>query len=166
MNEMLEVRVILVEDDEDVRIGSRQALELAGFTVDCFESVEEARVSIGPNVPAVGLLDVKLPGISGLDWLQEIQALDKDLPVILVTGHGDIAMAVQAIRDGAYDFVAKPFSADHLTAVVRRAADKRRLTLQVARLRDQLQARDGVEIALIGRSVAMERVRQLVRALA
>ncbi|MDP9123647.1 MAG: sigma-54 dependent transcriptional regulator [Pseudomonadota bacterium] len=166
MNEMQEVRVILVEDDEDVRIGSRQALELAGFTVDCFESVEEARASIGPNVPAVVLLDVKLPGISGLDWLQEIQALDKELPVILVTGHGDIAMAVQAIRDGAYDFVAKPFSADHLTAVVRRAADKRRLTLQVARLRDQLQTRDGVEIALIGRSVAMERVRQLVRALA
>ena len=166
MTEMQEVRVLLVEDDEDVRIGSRQALELAGFTVECFECVEEARSSIGPHAPAVVLLDVKLPGMSGLDWLNEIQALDRELPVILVTGHGDIAMAVQAIRDGAYDFVAKPFSADHLTAVVRRAIDKRRLTMQVARLRDQLQARDGVESLLMGKSAAMERVRQLVRGLA
>jgi two-component system C4-dicarboxylate transport response regulator DctD len=161
-----DVRVILVEDDVDVRIGSQQALELAGITVECFDCVETARGALENNVPAVVVSDIKLPGLSGLAWLKEIQMLDKDLPVILVTGHGDIAMAVQAIRDGAYDFVAKPFSADHLTTVVRRAIDKRRLTLQVALLRNQLQSRDGVESALIGKSLAMERVRELVRSLA
>ncbi len=166
ITEAQQIRVILVEDDEDVRIGSQQALELAGFTVECFDCVESARCAVELNVPAVVVSDIKLPGSSGLAWLKEIQNLDKELPVILVTGHGDIAMAVQAIRDGAYDFVAKPFSADHLTAVVRRAVDKRRLTLQVASLRHQLRARDGIESVLIGKSLAMERVRELVRSLA
>ncbi len=161
-----DIVVILVEDDEDVRIGSTQALQIAGFRVSAFASIEEVRPAIAPGMPAVVLTDVRLPGRSGLSWLPDIRAIDRDLPVILVTGHGDIAMAVQAMRDGAYDFLAKPFSAEHLVAVVRRAADKRRLTLQVDSLRSQLQNRRGIEATLIGTSAAMERTRGLILKLA
>lgn len=166
MAEQIDVQVILVEDDEDVRLGSTQALQLAGFRVQPFRSVEDVRPKIINGLRAVVLSDVKLPGASGVSWLQEIQSIDPDLPVILVTGHGDIAMAVQAMRDGAYDFLAKPFSADHLVAVVGRAADKRRLTLQVDALRTQLLNRQGIESMLIGKSATMERVRSLILTLA
>jgi len=160
------IRVIFVEDDEDVRIGCRQALELAGFEVEAFASVEAARPRVQAGQPLLVLCDVRLPGTSGLDWQRELQALDAELPVILITGHGDIAMAVQAMQEGAYDFIGKPFASDHLVSVVRRAADKRRLALQVRALREQLEQRQGIDATLLGRSPAMERLRQRVLALA
>jgi two-component system, NtrC family, C4-dicarboxylate transport response regulator DctD len=160
------IRVIFVEDDADVRLGSTQALELAGFRVDGYGSVEEARAQIAPGLPAVVLCDVKLPGASGTQWLAELRAVDASLPVILVTGHGDIATAVRAMHDGAYDFIEKPCSSEHLVTVVRRAADKRSLTLQVDALRNQLDNWQGIQAVLIGRSALMERVRRTVLSLA
>lgn len=166
MNDKPAIRVIFVEDDADVRLGSTQALELAGLAVDGFGSVEEARSRIRFGAPVVVLSDVKLPGKAGTDWLGEILAVDAELPVILVTGHGDIAMAVHAMRQGAYDFIEKPFPSEQLVAVVRRAAEKRRLTLQVRELRDQLENWHGIEAALLGRSAQMQRVRRDVLTLA
>ena len=166
MNTTHSIHVILVEDDENVRVGNAQALELAGFHVDSFDSVEHAEIHLHSGVHGVVLCDVKLPGKSGIAWLHELHALDADLPVILITGHGDISMAVQAIRDGAYDFIAKPYPAEHLVTVVKRAADKRALTLQVRSLRDRLDHLQGVEAVLIGGSPQMERVRSSVLALA
>ena len=166
MTEQRAIRILLVEDDEDVRIGNVQALELAGFTVESFATAEQAHPHIHAGLPAIVLCDVKLPGKSGTSWLHEIRDIDAELPVILVTGHGDIAMAVNAMRDGAYDFIAKPFPSDHLVSVVRRAADRRQLSLQVQQLRDQLDNRQGIEATLIGRSAQMERVRRSVLALA
>jgi two-component system, NtrC family, C4-dicarboxylate transport response regulator DctD len=160
------IRVIFVEDDADVRLGSAQALELAGLTVEGFDTVEEARSRIRVGAPAVVLCDVKLPGMPGTEWLNEIRAIDADLPVILVTGHGDIAMAVQAMRQGAYDFIEKPFPSEHLVAVVRRAAEKRHLTLQVQALRDQLENWHGIQAVLLGRSAQMQQVRRTVLTLA
>jgi two-component system C4-dicarboxylate transport response regulator DctD len=86
--------------------------------------------------------------------------------VILVTGHGDIAMAVQAMRRGAYDFIAKPYSSDQLVTVVRRAAEKRRLTLQVQALRDEMEQWHGIQALLLGRSAQMQKVRRTVMNLA
>jgi two-component system C4-dicarboxylate transport response regulator DctD len=160
------IRVIFVEDDADVRLGSTQALQLAGLTVDSFASVEDARSCVRIGVPAVVLSDVRLPGMTGTEWLSEIRAIDAELPVILVSGHGDIAMAVEAMRQGAYDFIEKPFPSEHLVAVVRRAAEKRYLTLQVQALRDQLENWHGIEAVLLGRSAQMQQVRRTVLALA
>ena len=160
------IRVIFVEDDADVRLGSMQALELAGFEVDGFSTVEEAHPRIVAGIAAVVLCDVKLPGMSGTEWLSRVRSIDADLPVILVTGHGDIAMAVQAMREGAYDFIEKPFPSEHLATVVRRAADKRRLTLQVQALREQLEDWHGIRATLIGRSTQMEHVRRTLLTLA
>ena len=166
MRDKQTIRVIFVEDEPDVRMGSRQALELAGFEVDAFASVEEARPHVRTGVPAVVLCDVKLPGMDGTQWLDEIRAIDADLPVILVSGHGDIAMAVQAMRQGAYDFIEKPFPSERLVAVVRRAAEKRYLTLQVQALRERLESSRGIEAAILGHSAQMAHVRETVLTLA
>ncbi len=166
MAEREDICVIFVEDDADVRMGSAQALELAGLKVEAYASVEAARSRIHAGVPAVVLSDVRLPGMTGTDWQREIHAIDAELPVILVTGHGDIAMAVEAMRHGAYDFIEKPFPSDHLIAVVRRAAEKRQLTLQVQALRQRLENRHGIDAVLLGRSAQMEQLRRTVLTLA
>ena len=160
------IRILFVEDEEDVRVANVQTLELAGFAVDSFENVEQARRHIVPGARAIVLCDVKLPGTNGVDWQRQIRAIDPNLPVILVTGHGDIAMAVAAMRDGAYDFLEKPFPSDLLVSVVRRASEKRALTLQVHALREELENWHGIESVLIGRSPQMEEVRRTVLTLA
>src|SRR5438046_6087250 len=124
------IKVLLIEDDTAVRIGSVQALQLAGFTVESFESAERAVAHIKPGMPAVVVTDVKLPGMDGLGLLRYATDVESELPVILVTGHGDITMAVQAMRAGAYDFIEKPFPSELLVEVVGRAVEKRLLTLE------------------------------------
>ncbi|MGZ5252517.1 MAG: response regulator, partial [Caldimonas sp.] len=91
--------MLLIEDDDDVRTSTEQALSLAGFEVDAFASAERARPLITFGLPAIVVCDVRLPGLSGVDWLPEIRKIDSEIPVVLVTGHGHIAMAVQAMRE-------------------------------------------------------------------
>jgi two-component system, NtrC family, C4-dicarboxylate transport response regulator DctD len=160
------ISVILVEDDEDVRHGTTQALELAGFTVHGFGSVEAAKPSVRPDAPVVILCDVMLPGLHGTQWLPLVQEIDPELPFILVTGHGDIATAVQAMRRGAYDFIEKPAPSERIVDVVQRAAEKRRLVLKVRALSSRLASRNTIESMMLGRSEAMEQVRRTVLALA
>ncbi len=160
------VRVLLVEDDADVRMSMSQALSLAGFEVDAFASAESARARIGFGAAVVVVCDVRLPGLSGTEWLPQIRAVDADVPVILVTGHGHIAMAVQAMREGAYDFIEKPFKSERLVAVVRHAVERRQLSLKVQALRDALENWHGIQAVLIGRSAAMQQVRRTVMSLA
>src|SRR3954447_25743145 len=160
------IGVIYVEDDDDVRIGGVQALELADFSVSGFASVEAASALVRADMPFVVVSDVRLRGRSGTEWLSDLHRLDPDLPVILVTGHGDISMAVQAMRNGAYDFIEKPCSSEQLVSVVRRAAEKRRLTLEVRSLRSALADRQGIAASLLGRSPQIQEVRRLVSTLA
>ena len=117
-------------------------------------------------MPAIIVSDVKLPGLDGLGLLAKAQSIDRDLAVILITGHGDVAMAVNAMRLGAYDFVEKPFPPDRLVEMARRAAENRRLILQVRALRAQLADQCGIEASIIGSSSATRRVRQFVLDLA
>ena len=166
MSEAPAIRVMLIEDDEDVRVSTTQVLTLAGFEVESFPSAERARPHIGFGVPAVVVSDVRLPGLSGTEWLPELRNVDAELPVILVTGHGHIAMAVQAMREGAYDFIEKPFSSERLVAIVRHAIERRQLSLQVRALRDALENWQGIQSVLIGRSAQMQQVRQTVKTLA
>ncbi len=160
------VHIVFVEDDADVRLGSTQALQLAGLEVQAYASVEQARPHVPAGAPVVVLCDVNLPGTSGTDWQRELQAQDPALPVILVTGRGDIAMAVHAMREGAYDFIEKPFGSDHLVSVVRRALEKRALTLQVRELREQIDDWQGMQALLVGRSAPMQRLRRQLLTLA
>src|SRR3954451_7845990 len=166
MNRDHRIGVIYVEDDDDVLIGAVQALELAGLSVTPFGSVEAAAMFVSADMALVVVCDVRLRGKSGLDWLSDLRRLDPDLPVILITGHGDISMAVHAMRNGAYDFIEKPCSSEQLVSVVRRAAEKRRLSLEVRSLRSALADRQGIEASLLGRSPQIQDVRRLVATLA
>jgi two-component system C4-dicarboxylate transport response regulator DctD len=159
-------RVLLVEDDPAVLLGAQQTLQLAGFEVEPFADAEAAIPSIFPDVPAIIVCNVKLPGLDGLGLLATAQSIDRDLAVILITGHGDVAMAVNAMRLGPYDFVEKPFPPDRLVEMARRAAENRRFILQVRALRAQLADQCGIEASIIGSSSATRRVRQFVLDLA
>jgi DNA-binding NtrC family response regulator len=156
------VGVLLIEDDPAVLLGTQQTLQLAGFEVEPFSDAESAIPSIVPDVPAIVVCDVKLPGLDGLGLLAEARAIDGDLAVILITGHGDVAMAVNAMRLGAYDFVEKPFPPHRLVEIVTRAAENRRLVLQVRALRSRLADQYGIESSILGSSPAIQRVRQFV----
>ncbi|MEJ8823588.1 sigma-54 dependent transcriptional regulator [Variovorax humicola] len=166
MSDVPAIRVLLVEDDEDVRISTTQVLTLAGMEVESFASVERARGQIRLDVPAIVVCDVRLPGMNGTEWLHELHKADAELPVILITGHGHVAMAVDAMRDGAYDFIEKPFTTERLVAITRHAMERRQLTLQVRALRDALENWNGIQSVLIGRSAQMQQVRRTVMTLA
>ncbi|MBA5604069.1 sigma-54-dependent Fis family transcriptional regulator [Duganella sp. FT3S] len=156
------LQVLLVEDDATVRAGSVQALDLAGITVQGYASAEPALKVLTPHFPGIIVTDVKLPGMSGLELLTAAKAIDPEQPVILVTGHGDINMAVQAMRDGAYDFIAKPYSSEQLVEVVQRALATRGLMLEVQSLRRKLAQSAGIEAMLLGESPAMRELRRLI----
>ena len=125
------LKVILVEDDPTVRAGGEQALQLAGLTVESFSTAELAQRHIKPQFAGIVITDVRLPGMSGIEFLGVVKSIDQHIPVILVTGHGDINMAVQAMRDGAYDFIEKPYSSEQLVDVAKRALETRGLMLEV-----------------------------------
>jgi len=156
------LKVILVEDDPAVRMACQQALQLEGIDCIAFDSAETARTAVAADPPGAVVSDIRLPGKDGMTLLRELLAVDADLPVLLITGHGDIRMAVEAMKDGAYEFLEKPFDPEHLVALVKRALEKRRLALEVRALRRQLAGRDRIESRLIGRSSAMDEVRHLV----
>lgn len=105
-----DLTVLIVEDDPHVLLGCQQALALEDITSVGVGSAEEALKRIGENFAGIVISDIRLPGIDGLELLTRLKALDKSLPVVLITGHGDISMAVGAMRNGAYDFMEKPFS--------------------------------------------------------
>lgn len=154
--------VYLVEDDAAVQLGCVQALQLSDMAVQAFGSAEELLPRLVPGLPGVVVTDMRLPGADGLAVIRQAHGIDPDLPVIMITGHGDVTLAVEAMRSGAYDFIPKPFSPEQLIEVVQRALEKRRLTLEVAHLRRALSLREGLEGQLVGDSPAIRRVRQLV----
>ena len=100
--------VIFIDDDEEVRISGAQALELEGFEVIALDSAYAALEHISVAWPGIIVSDVKMPTMSGMDLLDRVTTIDQDLPVVLITGHGDISLAVEAIHAGAYDFIEKP----------------------------------------------------------
>lgn len=149
-------RVLLVEDDIDLRAATAQTLELAGFDVESFDSARPALKHLSTAFNGVLVTDVRMPGMDGLALFERALEVDRDIPVLLVTGHGDIAMAVRALHDGAFDFLAKPFSTEHLTASVARALQQRALVLENRRMRAAL-GRAMHEI--VGSSAAIQALR-------
>ena len=102
--------VYLVEDDEVVLRACEQAIKLADIPVRSFRNAEQALAALSDEPPCIIVSDVRMPGLSGLELLERMRTLDRDVPVILITGHGDVSMAVQAMRAHAYDFIEKPFN--------------------------------------------------------
>ncbi|WJV24372.1 MULTISPECIES: sigma-54-dependent transcriptional regulator [Pseudomonas] len=154
--------VMLVDDEASIRTAVEQWLSLSGFEVQLFSRAEDCLARLPRDFPGVILSDVRMPGISGLELLKQVQQCDPDLPVILLTGHGDVPMAVEAMRDGAYDFLEKPFSPETLLSSLRRALDKRSLVLENRRLHEQADTREKIDSTLLGVSRALQTLRRQV----
>jgi|TARA_R110002072_G_scaffold11431_25_gene51716 two-component system C4-dicarboxylate transport response regulator DctD len=159
-------KVLLVDDEESLRDSLRQSLELAGLQPVVAASADAAIGLLEDQWPGIVLSDLRMPGMSGFDLLAAIQDRDPDLPVILLTGHGDIPMAVQAMTLGAYDFIEKPCPQDRLLEVVQRACEKRRLVLENRLLRRRLQASGQEEIGILGDAPATQLYRGRLEAIA
>lgn len=157
-----DLTVLIVEDDPHVLLGCQQALALEDIRSEGVGSAEQALALVGDNFPGIVISDIRLPGMDGLELLKQLKARDRTLPVVLITGHGDISMAVGAMRDGAYDFMEKPFSPERLVDVAWRALEQRSLAREVWSLRRQLAERDSLEGRIIGRSPAMQQLRELI----
>jgi len=158
-----EAKVLLVEDDPALREATVQALELADFEVIAFELASPAARYLSPGFAGCVVTDIRMEGMDGLQLFAKVRELDPDIPVILMTGHGDIAMAVRAMHDGAFDFLAKPFATDHLVAVIRKALQSRQLVLDNRTLR---QAAAVPASDLVSTSRVMAQVRATVAQLA
>ncbi len=159
-------KVLFVEDDPPVRLSLSQSLELAGLEVQACGTAEEALPEIVPGAQIVVMSDVRLPGMDGMRLLEHVMNVDPSIPVVLITAHGDVAMAVQAMRIGAYDFIEKPFAPERFVETALRALDKRMLRNAVDDLRSQLQRANGIEAVLLGQSGAMQQVRKQILNLA
>ncbi|NNU80485.1 response regulator [Halovulum dunhuangense] len=123
-------RVILVDDDRDVREALGEALELADYAVTTCKSFIEATDHVRRNFPGIVVTDVRMPGKDGLDLLERVRSIDPELPVIVLTGEGDVPMAVRAMAGGADDFLEKPCPTARLLEAVERALARRRRTLE------------------------------------
>ncbi|MBK5376418.1 sigma-54-dependent Fis family transcriptional regulator [Pseudomonas sp. TH43] len=158
--------VMVVDDESSIRNAVEQWLSLSGFEVQLFSRAEECLAALPAHYAGVILSDVRMPGIGGLALLAEVHKRDADLPVILLTGHGDVPMAVEAMRDGAYDFLEKPFSPQTLLGSLRRALDKRRLVLENRALHEQADNRAKLDTTLLGVSRGLQTLRRQVLDLA
>ncbi len=165
---MTDAPVVFVDDEADLRLAGEQTLSLADIPVIALSTAAEALDHITPDFPGILVTDIRMPGMDGTALMEAALQRDPDLPVILVTGHGDVDLAVQSIRKGAYDFIEKPYDPARLVEVIARARDKRRLTMELRALRAQASGSgsDPIAARLIGRSSIMAQLRAQLRAVA
>ena len=159
-------QVLIIEDDQTVANSTERWLTMDGFEVTICSDSTKALALLSEAKFDVVLSDVRMPHLSGLDLQQKMNNIDAELPIILMTGHGDIAMAVSAMEQGAYYFIEKPFEPEHLSQIIKRAADKRALVVENRRLQAQLSHVSGIDSRLIGRSAQIIKLRKQVLALA
>ncbi len=157
---MTDLSVLFVDDEEHLRIVGRQTFELADIPVTCFQSAEEALKHITPEFSGVLVTDIRMPGMDGMALLQKVLKIDPEIPVVLVTGHGDVDLAVECIKKGAYDFIEKPWEPKRLVATAMRAYERRSLVLENRALRAEVKSPQGVKRDLYGRSAAMGHLRK------
>ena len=128
--------ILFVDDEDHLRQAAEQTLHLEDLDVACFSDATAALAHVARDYPGIMVTDIRMPGMDGLTLMAKALEIDPEFPVILVTGHGDVDLAVQSMRDGAYDFLEKPYDPVRLVETARRALDKRRLTLENRALDD------------------------------
>jgi two-component system, NtrC family, C4-dicarboxylate transport response regulator DctD len=158
------IHVFLVEDDAALGSAVAEALRLEGMEISLFGDASAALSALPNDFPGVVVSDVRLPGIDGLNLFARLQEQDPDLPVIFTTGHGDVDMAVAAMKDGAADFLTKPYSSAALIRSIMIASERRRLVLENRSLRNALQQQ--AQGRFIGSSVFAMKMRGMLSAVA
>jgi DNA-binding NtrC family response regulator len=154
------MKIAIVDDEQDMRQSISQWLALSGYDTETFSSAEEALGTVGPDYPGIVISDIKMPGMDGIQLLKKLKGPDSSLPEIMLTGHGDVPMAVEAMRIGAFDFLEKPFNPDRMSELAKKATNARRLVLDTRALRRELSEGGQIMKKLIGASPVMERLRE------
>ncbi|QFU08914.1 C4-dicarboxylate transport transcriptional regulatory protein DctD [Rhodobacteraceae bacterium THAF1] len=154
------MKIAIVDDEKDMRQSIGQWLALSGYDTETFPNAEDALKGLGADYPGIVISDIKMPGMDGMQFLKRLMSVDSALPVIMITGHGDVPMAVEAMQVGAFDFLEKPFNPEKMNELAKRATNARRMTLDNRALRRELGDGSGIMRKLIGASPVMERLRE------
>src|SRR5436305_1633718 len=157
--------VLFVDDEASMRQAVTQWLELAGFQLLVHDNATSVIGKLNADFPGIVVTDLKMEGVDGLELLRRAQAIDPELPIIVITGHGDVETAVDAMRLGAYDFIEKPFAPERLLDIVRHAGEKRALVMENRRLRRAVNEQT-IASRIIGTSKVAENLRLAVAELA
>jgi len=160
----MSVQIMVVDDEQAIRESLQGLFEDEGYLVSCAASGEEAVARFRKQPADLVLLDIWMPGIDGLETMNRIFQMDKNVPIIMMSGHATIDTAVKATRQGAFDFVEKPLSSDRLLILLRNALQKRKLELENVDLKQNIQQQSRYQ--LIGQSNAIEEVRKLIKRVA
>lgn len=136
-----EAKVYVVDDDEAMRDSMQWLLESRGFAVECYPTAEEFLAVYTSDRPGCLLLDVRMPGMSGLELYERLRSRNYRLPVIFITGHGDVPMAVSALKKGAADFIEKPFNDQELADLVENSLERDARARQERRQQESVSSR-------------------------
>src|SRR5665647_2146938 len=159
------VSILIVDDEESVRDSLFNWFIEDGYRVECAENAKKALSMLESDIFDIVLADIKMPGMDGLEMLKRIKSLRKDSIVIIMTAFATVDTAVQALKDGAFDYVTKPFDPDDLSHLIRNAAKQILLTEENEVLREKLVSLENVD-DLIGQSEAMQKVLKEVKSVA
>jgi len=163
---MTSEQIIIIDDEDDVREAYTQTLQLEGFDVAAFAAARDALSAISVDWPGVVVTDLRMPRMGGMELLEKIHEIDSDIPVVMITAHGDVPVAVDAMRKGAYDFLEKPPDPLLMLEVVQRALKHRKLVLENRHLRQQLIDTGNPLDTIIGKTPVMTGLRQTITMLA
>lgn len=145
--------ILVVDDEETIRFCLKEALETEGYEVYTEEDGEKSLSLVKKVIPDLVILDLKLPGMSGLDLLREIKSHDSNILVILLTGHGSVDTAVSAMKAGAFDYLEKPFKMEHVKVVVEKALSTQSLMREVLRLREKADVTGNADIIAVSKEM-------------
>ncbi len=147
-------QVLVVDDDRDILAALAQNLELAGYLTECHTAAGPALAELGADFAGIVLSDLRMPQVDGRELLRRVLAIDPQIPVVLMSAHADVGIAMQAMRDGAYDFITKPFDTGLLHAALRRASDWRSAVLSNRALNAARD--DAANAAIVAQSLAAQ----------
>lgn len=154
------MKIAIVDDEKDMRLSIKQWLALSGYDTESFANAADALAAIGPDYRGIVISDIRMPGMDGMQFLRALMSRDSALPVIMITGHGDVPMAVEAMRLGAFDFLEKPFNPEKMSDLAKKATTARRMTLDNRALRRELSDGGQLMKKLMGKSAPMQRLRE------
>lgn len=157
--------ILIVDDEEDTLDACTQALTKEGYSIDTANRPQEALENIGAKDYQVVLADIKMPGMDGIELLQRIKKINPQIEVIMITGYATIETAVKSMREGAYDYLPKPFTPEELRMLVKKALEKQRLVIENRDLRERLRI-NKEERVLLGESQEMREVDRLINKIA
>lgn len=163
---MSSIEIYFCDDDQEVLEAYSESFRLEGLEVRAFSTARQLIARLEPDAPCVVLSDVRMPRIDGFELLHQTHAIDRDIPVVFLTGHGDVPMAVKALQQGAWDFIEKPADPVVLVRTLTRAIDNRRILLENRRLRAVTADPNSVEGRILGKSSSAQYLRQTLSRLA